>query len=50
MMMVCHLRFATTRHAFSMCWLYQSMTLTSSIMDPFSFKSSIDIVDWDWVW
>src|SRR6266436_2224871 len=37
MMMVCHLRFATARHAFSMCWPYQSMTSTSSMMDPFLF-------------
>ena len=37
MMTVCHLRFATARHAFSMCWPYQSMTSTSSVMDPFSF-------------
>src|SRR5258708_35838672 len=37
MMMVCCLRFATARHAFSVCWPYQSMTSTSSIMDPFLF-------------
>src|SRR5258708_966660 len=37
MMMVCHPRFATMRHAFSMCWPYQSMTSTSSIMDLFLF-------------
>src|SRR6266436_3991154 len=37
MMTVCHLRLATARHAFSMCWPYWSMTLTSSMMDPFSF-------------
>src|SRR5258708_36097718 len=37
MMMVCCLRFATVRHALSVCWPYQSMTLTSSIMDPFLF-------------
>src|SRR5260221_9864753 len=38
MMTVCHLRFATPRHAFSVCWPYQSMTSTSSMMDPFSFR------------
>src|SRR5258708_1617877 len=38
MMMVCCLRFATVRHAFSMCWPYQSVTLTSSVMDPFLFR------------
>src|SRR5258708_35437732 len=38
MMMVCCLRFATVRHAFSMWWPYQSMTLTSSVMDPFLFR------------
>src|SRR5258707_12157715 len=37
MMMVCHPRLATARHAFSMCSPYQSMTSTSSVMDPFSF-------------
>src|SRR5258708_3479706 len=37
MMMVCHPRFATMRCAFSMCWPYQSMTSTSSVMDLFSF-------------
>src|SRR5258708_36650880 len=31
MMMVCHPRFATTRHAFSMCWPYQSMTLCTEL-------------------
>src|SRR5258708_13984341 len=31
-------RFATARHAFSLCCPYQSMTLTSSMMDPFSFR------------
>src|SRR5260221_11327104 len=38
MMMVCHPRFATARHAFSMCWPYQSKTSTSSMMDPFLFR------------
>src|SRR5260221_8400912 len=38
MMMVCCPRFATARCAFSMCWPYQSMTFTSSVMDPFSFR------------
>src|SRR5260221_6577104 len=38
MMTVCHLRFATTRHAFSVCWPYQSMTSTSSMMDLFLFR------------
>src|SRR5260221_9670087 len=38
MMTVCHPRFATTRHAFSVCWPYQSMTLTSSMMDLFLFR------------
>src|SRR5258706_5201223 len=37
MMMVCCLRLVTVRRAFSMCWPYWSMTLTSSVMDPFSF-------------
>src|SRR5260221_1427788 len=37
MMMVCCLRFATVRHALSVCWPYQSMTSTSSMMDPFLF-------------
>src|SRR5258708_37426523 len=37
MMTVCHLRLATARCVFSMCWPYQSMTLTSSVMDLFSF-------------
>src|SRR5258708_37043825 len=37
MMMVCCPRFATVRHAFSVCWPYRSMTSTSSMMDQFSF-------------
>src|SRR5260370_5192086 len=37
MMMVCCPRFATARHAFSMCWLYRSVTSTSYVMDLFSF-------------
>src|SRR5258708_38720651 len=38
MMTACHLRFATARCAFSVCWLYWSMTLTSSVMDLLSFR------------
>src|SRR5260221_4562064 len=38
MMMVCCPRFTTARHAFSVCWPYWSMTSTSSMMDPFSFR------------
>src|SRR5258707_12557389 len=38
MMTVCHARFVTVRCTFGMCWPYQSMTLTSSMMDPFSFR------------
>src|SRR5260370_35963363 len=38
MMMVCHPRFATARHAFSMCWPYQSKTSTSSMMDAILFR------------
>src|SRR5258708_39828133 len=37
MMTVCHPRFATARCTFSMCWPYQSITLTSSV-DLFSFR------------
>src|SRR5258708_2592201 len=37
MMTVCCPRFATVRCAFSVCWPYQSMTSTSSVMDLFSF-------------
>src|SRR5258708_5666458 len=37
MMMICCPRFVTMRCAFSVCWPYQSMTSTSSIMDLFSF-------------
>src|SRR5258705_6282796 len=38
MMMVCCLRLATARCTFSVCWPYWSMTSTSSMMDPFSFR------------
>src|SRR5258708_2859676 len=37
MMTVCCPRLATARCAFSVCWPYQSMTSTSSVMDPLSF-------------
>src|SRR5258708_7389168 len=37
MMTVCCPRLATARCAFSVCCPYQSMTSTSSVMDPFSF-------------
>src|SRR5258705_13627711 len=37
-MMVCCPRFATARCTFFMCWPYQSMTLTYSMMDPFLFR------------
>ena len=37
MMTLCHLRLATARCAFSVCWPYQSITSTSSVIEPFSF-------------
>src|SRR5258708_34376780 len=44
MMTVCHLRLVTARHAFSMCWPYRSMTSTSSVMDPFSFRVPLTLL------
>ena len=38
MMTVCHPRLVTARHAFSVCWPYQSITLTSSVIELFLFR------------